>query len=187
MRKFLVSFFVALMFVVLGGHIVLAAESEYVITNFRSDIALQKDTSLLVQETIEAYFNVYKHGIFRIIPVVYSARGKTIKADFNLISIVNEDDVRYSFEKSRLGQSVKLKIGDPNKTITGPQTYIITYEINNVVQRFDDHDEIYWNVTGSEWDTEILNSSVTLSSSYATITNTECFAGVFKTTKKKCT
>lgn len=65
--------------------------ADYVITDFNSDIALQKDASLLVKETINADFDTQKHGIFRIIPVVYSARGKTIKADFNLISITNEE------------------------------------------------------------------------------------------------
>lgn len=189
MRKILLFFGISILALLFAGETKAQPQNlakDYIITSFQSDILLQRDTSLLIQETIETTFNVYKRGIFRIVPVVYSARGKTIKADFNLISITDEDGVNHKYEKSRLGQSVKLKIGDPNKTLIGSQTYIITYEIENVVQRFDEYDEIYWNVTGSEWDTDILNASATVRSPFADIANTDCFAGVIKTMRKDC-
>ena len=159
---------------------------EDVINSFKSDILLQKNASLLVKETINVEFPYPKHGIFRSIPVSYRAGGKNINADFEVVSITNENGKNYRYEKSRSGQYIKLKIGDPDETITGLHTYLITYVIDDVVIRYDTHDEIYWNVTGSEWDTQILESESKVNSPYANITRVDCFAGVFGSNEKYC-
>ena len=142
---------------------------EYTITSFDSQISINQDTSLSVTETIIVNFESPKHGIFRNIPVTYSARGKTIRTNFELISVTDENNVGLIYDTSRLGQSVSLKIGDPDRTITGLNTYIISYKIKKVLQRFDEHDELYWNVTGSEWDTDIENATAVVSSPFAKI------------------
>jgi len=164
----------------------LAASSEYTIESFESKITVNQDASLTIEETILANFHVRKHGIFRIIPIIYSATGKTIKADFKLLSITDEQGNSYPYTTPRLSQSVKLKIGDPNKTITGLNTYLIKYQIKDVLLRHKDHDEIYWNVTGSEWDTTIKKASATVSSSFAQITKVSCFAGPVGKQDKNC-
>jgi uncharacterized membrane protein YgcG len=160
--------------------------NQYVIENFSSDIVVEKDTSLTVTETIKVDFPNPRHGIFRIIPVVYSVHGKTIKAQLDVISITDGNETPYQFERSRLKQSVKLKIGDPLRYVTGVKTYIIKYRISKVLQRFEEHEEVYWNVTGSEWDTDILASNASVSSPFARITDLECFAGTFGGTEKFC-
>lgn len=160
---------------------------QYVITQFDSEISIEKDTSLLVKETMSVNFPDERHGIFRVIPIVYSAKGKTMRAGFKVLSITDEFGDLYKYEQSRQGQSVRLKIGDSDKTVTGVNTYVITYQISKVIQRFEDHDEVYWNVTGSEWDTDILTSSATVASRYAEIKKVDCFAGTFASTEKFCT
>lgn len=60
-----------------------------------------------------------KHGIFRTIPTTYSANGRTIKAKFNLISVTDENGRAYKYTTSRVAQSIQIKIGDPNVTLTG--------------------------------------------------------------------
>jgi hypothetical protein len=150
---------------------------EYLIESFDSQIIIQENTDLLITETIRANFLVPKHGIFRTIPIVYSARGKTIQTKFDLIGITDELGNFYQYEKSRLAQSVKLKIGDADKYLTGSSIYVITYRISKVLQRYDAHDELYWNVVGSEWDTNILSASAVINSPYAKIINAECFTG----------
>ncbi len=164
-----------------------AAASDYEITNFDSQITINQDTSLTVTETITANFLVPKHGLIRVIPTVYSARGKTIKAGFALETITDETGQTYPFTKSRLQQSVNLKIGDPNKTITGEHVYTIRYRMNSVLQRFEDHDELYWNVTGHEWDTTILKASAVVASPYATVEQTQCWAGPYRSQDQYCT
>ena len=123
-----------------------AAVSDYLVNSFDSQIEINQDTPLSVTETIEVFFNIQKHGIFRIIPVVYSAGGKTIKARLIISSITNAQGQPYKYTTSRLNQSLQIKIGDPNSTLTGRQTYVIKYTIKDVLLSFKDHAEVYWNI-----------------------------------------
>ena len=52
----------------------------------------------------------------------------------------------------------------PTRTISGPQSYRITYRLEGVLNAFGDHDELYWNVNGFDWPvpTESLTATVTL-------------------------
>lgn len=189
MKKFIFSIFFLLIFNIISVTKINAqntSDNSYVIENFDSDITLNKDTSLTVKEIIKTNFISPKHGIFRNIPVTYSANGKTIRTTVQIISVENDQGEAYQYQKSNFGQSLQLKIGDPNKTLTHHVTYVITYKISKVVQRYSDYDEIYWNITGHEWDTDIFNSTVKLTSEFAKITKVDCFSGVFGTTEKYC-
>lgn len=163
-----------------------AARLEYVITSFESVIDINKDTHVFITETIVANFNVQKHGIFRIIPITYSANGKTIKARFNLVEVTDENGNPHEYAQSRVGQSINIKIGDPNRTLTGEKIYVIKYELTKILQRFDDHDEFYWNVVGSEWDTNILDATATVVSPHTEINNLACYTGNFRSTQSDC-
>ncbi len=162
------------------------AATDYLVKNFHSKITLNQDASLTVQERIEVEFLEQKHGIFRVIPVVYSAGGRTIKADLKILSITDENQLAIPYKTSRYNQSIKIRIGDPDKTIIGNQTYILTYRIGRVVQRFEDYDEIYWNVTGSEWTSQIGSASAQLESEFAKIIKTDCFSGRAGSREKFC-
>jgi uncharacterized membrane protein len=47
---------------------------------------------------------------------------------------------------------LSIRIGDPDRTVTGRTTYEIAYRVARAINYFETHDEIYWNVTGTEWD-----------------------------------
>src|SRR3989344_2847236 len=158
----------------------------YAITDFSSVIEVQKDTTLLITETISVNFPDYRHGIYRVIPITYSVRGKTLNSRLKVLRITDGEGKSVHYEKSRRGQSVSLKIGDPDITLTGLQTYVITYTVDRVIQRYETHDEVYWNITGSEWDTDILKASAVVRSSFAEIKRSECFGGPIGTTSKEC-
>ena len=118
------------------------SKSGYFIEKFESSITVNKDKSLTVEEKIQVNFLKEKHGIFRIIPLVYSSQTKTIKAGFRLLSVSDERGRPYPYKISRLGQSQKIKIGNPNKTISGVHTYVIRYKISDVVLRYPEQDEV---------------------------------------------
>jgi methyl coenzyme M reductase system subunit A2 len=46
---------------------------------------------------------------------------------------------------------LNIRIGDANTYVSGNQTYVITYKVENATLFFDNHDELYWNVTGNAW------------------------------------
>lgn len=160
--------------------------ADYIINNFQSKIILNQDASLTVTERIEADFQTGKHGIFRFIPVVYSSGGKTIRASFTVISVEDENNNPYPYEISRQGTSIIIKIGDPHSTVSGRQTYIIRYQISKIIQRFTNHEELYWNITGHEWDAEIKQAGAVFKSPWAPIIRTECFAGAVSSKNKDC-
>jgi hypothetical protein len=43
---------------------------------------------------------------------------------------------------------LRVRIGDPDHTISGRETYRIAYRIGHALNGFSDHDELYWNATG---------------------------------------
>lgn len=183
MRKIIFAFFT--FFFLLASNAT-AQTKDYQIENFDSQITINQDTSLEVTETINTRFFVHKHGIFRVIPVTYSANGQTIQAKLKILSITDNNNQPYPYQVSNFNQSKKIQIGDPDKTLIGPQTFIIKYQIQNVLQRFPDHDELYWNVTGSEWDTTISQATATVYSPFAQITKTICYSGEIKIQQKNC-
>src|SRR3990167_8550629 len=95
-----------------------ARAADYEITNFSSKIEVLRNTDLRVTETIEANFNVPKHGIFRYIPSKYEVKGKMWDTHLR-VEKVNE-----KYTLTRQGNNQVIKIGDPSVTLTGPKTYV---------------------------------------------------------------
>ena len=145
--------------------------ADYEIVNFASRIEVLKNTDLRITEMIEADFNVPKHGIFRYIPENTHLRVEKINEKYTL---------------TREGKNVVLKIGDPNKTLTGSKKYEIVYVVENMVLDFPDHDEVYWNVTGADWDTMIERVSVQVVTPWAKIIKSDCFAGPSGASERNC-
>lgn len=155
-----------------------AQDSNWQIRNFDSEITINQDTSITVKETIEVDFrSLQKHGIFRTIPYLYSSNGKSIKTEINDISITNEDGEPYKWEQERNFQSIQFKIGDEDITISGKNTYVISYKVEDALQTYDGNMELFWNVVGTEWEVPILQVNAVLLSDHAEITRTECFTG----------
>ena len=75
------------------------------------------------------------------------------------MSVLDEKGNWYKYEVIGSDDQLKFKIGDPNKTITGVHTYIISYKVSGALTYFSDHDELYWNVTGNEWNVPIANTT----------------------------
>jgi uncharacterized membrane protein len=123
------------------------------IRNFKVDIVINKNGTIDVKETIVYDFgHLYRHGIYREIPFIKTNKeGKKFKLDFSQFSVVDENQKPYRFQKILADEKIRLKIGDPQKTISGVHTYIISYKVAGALTYFSDHDELYWNATGNDW------------------------------------
>lgn len=163
------------------------------IGNFDAQYDLQKDSSIIVSESIEAKFNSDnpKHGIIRYIPIKYrNSLQQNLDLRFSLISITDQNGNPLTYEQTWNGDFVDLKIGDADIELTTPQTYLIKYKLERGINSFDDHDELYWNVTGNGWDTSIESATATvilpekLSSNNLKAT---CFTGEEFSTDSDCT
>lgn len=163
------------------------ADEGWVIDNFKSDIAVQESGEVRIVETIQVDFrNLSKHGILRDIPYVYESRqgrgspeaanGEKTYTEIKVESIL-QNDKNAKYETSRNEGYIRLKIGDPDKTITGKNFYTITYKAKGILRSFAEHDELYWNVTGNGWPVEITRAEALLTLPKQGITKLACFEG----------
>lgn len=156
---------------------------------FDAVIEVHEDASLTVEETIETQFNssFFKHGIIREIPVVYlDDLGNRVKIDLDIQSVLqNGESANYTV--SRSGSDLNVKIGDANVVVSGPITYEITYTVDRAILYFDESDEVYWNVTGTEWEVPIEDATAVVILPEGTEpVNTACYTGYFGSTTQDC-
>lgn len=133
------------------------------ISSFAVTIDVRKEGDILVSERIDYYFPSERHGIYRDIPTRYEFEdGTQVDVPVTVLGVRMGDGsaVPYQVIKNRVG--IRLKIGDPNRTISGAHTYHISYGARGALRYFEDHDEIYWNVTGEEWTVPIRRVSATV-------------------------
>ena len=135
------------------------------IIKYHSDIAIQTNGDLLVRETITviAEGNKIKRGIFRDFPVLQeNAAGRKVRVGFEVLGVTRNGKAEDWTTESG-GSFTRIYIG--NKDIFIPQglhSYVISYRTDRQLRFFDSHDELYWNVTGTEWDFEIEQASATV-------------------------
>ena len=128
----------------------------WTIENFTSEITLGNDSTLTVNEHITVDFQLEsKHGIYRDIPVRYKRGAIDYNLRLKVISVTDQDGTNHPYETSRKGAYLSIRIGDPSRYVRGIQTYNVSYRVERGINYFDDHDELYWNVTGDEWDVTI--------------------------------
>lgn len=176
------SSFFAVMIVLIGVfgllNVALAAEK---IDRFVVDININENGRIDVTEQIAYDFsNEKRHGIYREIPYKYKARGGNYTLDITDISVTSESGYPHQARISREGGNLKIRIGDENEYVTGRQTYVIKYSVMGAINFFENHDELYWNVTGNEWQVPIQNVSSNINLPQAierSVIQTQCFAG----------
>ena len=149
MRKFFL-FLSAAFFSFAFSH---AAFAEERILNFASSMQVQKDGSVIVEETITVNAENIKirRGLYRDIP-----NPETEPVEF--ISLYMNNEPHPSFTETS-GKNLRINFGDDNYIPKGIHTYRLTYSVKNVVKDFPDYDEVYWNVTGNNWDFTIERAS----------------------------
>ena len=133
------------------------------ITSFGGEIKINTNSTINVKEIINYDFgSQQKHGIFRFIPVKYKARGGNFNLRISDIRITDELGAPYNFITSYESDNIKFQIGDADKLVSGQKNYIISYVIRRAVNYFPDHDELYWNFTGDQWQVPTENGQVSV-------------------------
>ncbi len=137
---------------------VFAAEE---IRDYDVRIAVQPDASLNVEERIKVNVEgrAITRGIFRDIPLRFEdASGRTREVDLTDIS-VTRDGQPERFTTKRESGVLRIRIGNASVTLPhGEHDYAISYRTTKQIRYFEDHDELYWNVTGNVWDFPILKA-----------------------------
>ena len=119
------------------------------IVDFKVDLTINTDASIDVYEQILYDFgDLSRHGIYREIPYKYKARGGNFSLLFSDFSVSDDMNNKWPVSVSKQGKNHFLRIGDPDRFITGLQKYNIKYRVERAINYFKDGDELYWNVTG---------------------------------------
>ena len=168
---------------------VVAAE---VIRSYDVDAIVDTNRNLTITETITYDFeDADRHGIYRDIPVVYRRNGGEYELRLDGIQVLR-DGKSEPFTKSSQGNDLRIKIGDKDKTITGPHVYTISYNTNRAINDFPETktQEFYWNAVGLGWPVSIESArfSIQLPDTVkAESVSTTCFVGIFGSIEKSCT
>ncbi|HVH62987.1 MAG TPA: DUF2207 domain-containing protein [Candidatus Dormibacteraeota bacterium] len=153
------------------------ADSGWVINSFHSDIHIASDSSLTITEDIRVDFGAQSHhGIFRYIPLRYRYDDSHDRYYTMTVNSVTDGSKPIPYTVSP-GNTELIKIGDPNRTVTGTNRYVITYQLGGVMNSFTDHDELYWNVDGAGWDVPKQSVSATVYIPNGTFQKAACYEG----------
>ncbi|HEU0051161.1 MAG TPA: DUF2207 domain-containing protein [Patescibacteria group bacterium] len=156
------------------------------IKNFTVQAHLASDRLLTITETIQYDFGTeWRHGIYRDIPTVYDRNGAKYRLRLSVIG-VSMDGSAVPYQVSSQSGSIEIKIGDANREITGTHTYVISYQTKKAINDFSDHTELYWNVTGNDWQIPIDQAEFELFPP-ASPTELTCYTGLFGSTDRACT
>ncbi len=142
----------------------LASAQEHIIS-YHSDIDIAEDGSIVVSETIrvQAEGSEIQRGIFRDFPTDYRDRlGNHYIVEFEVLG-VTRDGLSEPWRSERRGNGVRVYIGSENIFLQpGEYSYLIRYQTDRQIGFFEQHDELYWNVTGNGWSFSILSASATV-------------------------
>ncbi len=124
---------------------------------FDSDITVNTDGTITVVETITLQANHQKirRGIYRDIPFSFSE-------SVTPLSLEMDGKPHPFFTESK--QSVRrVNFGNNDFIPRGQHTYTFTYTFTGAIDFYKKYDELYWNVTGNEWDFTIDKARVHIS------------------------
>ncbi|MCP1629257.1 putative membrane protein YgcG [Citrobacter amalonaticus] len=132
------------------------------ILSFDSRASFNPDGSMEMQENIKVLSlgNEIRRGIFRTLPLTWNRQdGKIFSVDYAIKS-VSRDGAAESYSLDRATKTLTVRIGSAERILKpGIYQYEIRYQVRNHFSRFPDWDELYWNVTGNDWNWPIRRAS----------------------------
>jgi len=135
------------------------------ILSFHSDIRVMTDGMIEVTEriTVRAEGNRIKRGIYRDFPTEYEDRlGNEYQVAFTPRAVLRNDQSE-PYHTQTIRRGVRTYFGSANRFIEhGVHEYTFRYEASRMLGFFEEHDELYWNVTGFDWTFPIDKATATV-------------------------
>ena len=157
---------------------------------FNTLIFVNTDGTIDVTESIYYDFGpLQRHGIYREIPYQKNNdNGKIFNMNIEVLEVLDIQRVPFKYTTTTSNGKLNIKIGDPDKYVTGEKMYQLKYKVSGALTYFSDHDELYWNVTGDEWAIPIRHAStkIFLPENIQNNTTIDCYTGVKGSTSSDC-
>jgi hypothetical protein len=135
-----------------------------VIADFDSDVEVRADGTVLVTETLQVRFEGEWNGIIRALSLRHTTgSGRATRLAVEVLSVTDAAGraLEHWLEGNRNVRSIRVRVpGAKDAT----RTVVIRYRVENAIRHFRDgdgtdparnFDELYWNVTGNEWEIPI--------------------------------
>ncbi|MEO7147392.1 MAG: DUF2207 domain-containing protein [Terrimesophilobacter sp.] len=159
------------------------------ISQFTIDYTLEATGTVHVVETIDYDFGGSdgRHGIDRFLASRFAVQPDQDRVyEYSNVKVSSPTGASDLFSTT-LGNALQVRIGNAHATLSGPQRYIISYDIAGAVNSPGElsspeltdgssSNEFYWNATGHYWDPPIDRTTITVKSP-ATINGVVCYAG----------
>jgi uncharacterized membrane protein YgcG len=177
---------------ILTKHKAYASDSNYSVNSFEAEYSLQQDENLIpkmkIKERIvvEFKYNDRNHGIIRSIPASY----KKYQLNTKIQSVTDDYGKPYKYDIDTTNDNITIKIGDPDKFVSGSLVYNIEYKLDNVISFEDNADEFYWDINGNQWENSIgyVTAKIYLDDSlYSNLKKDKhCFTGQYGSKNSNC-
>ena len=156
------------------------AQADERIRRFDVSAVVERDGTVHVTEQIRYDFgSARRHGIVRNIPVRfdYEPDGRYERlTEIDEVSVGAGAGTPGNLEVEDAGRSKRVRIGDPDRTVSGEHEYTIAYRVRGALNAFEDHDELFWNATGNAWAVPVDTVSVVVQTPGA-VTQVACYSG----------
>lgn len=154
------------------------------IDRFTSQITVRPNGTVEVVETVDYDFGpLQRHGLERLLLNRFPYQPpKAADGNFERVTPISDitatspSGAPADVDTKQDGSNLRIRVGDPDRTVTGRQTYVLRYVVAGAFNRFEGHDELYWNVTGNGWTVPIGQASATVTAPSG-ITQATCYSG----------
>lgn len=154
-----------------------AQEEGWAIDRYTSEISIETTGDVRIVDEIDVDFrSLQKHGIYWDVPYVYERDGIKTYSEIKVHDVL-QDGNQAVFDESYEDSYLRVRIGDPDRTISGEHFYRIAYTVRGVLRGYDTYDELYWNVIGLNWGVPIEQASATVIFPQDAIEEVSCFSG----------
>jgi len=163
-----------------------------VVRELSADLFLERSGAFRVVERIRYDFgDARRHGIYRDIPLRGGEGfGEARSIAIDVEEVTDEAGRARPWKLERGGGRVHLRIGDPDRTVTGLHEYRIRYRVRRAFRFLEDRDELAWNVTGNEWKVPIERAEARVylpEGAERGRASLRCFSGSYGSTARECT
>lgn len=173
MKKYLKILLITACFLLSGINSVQAET----INSFTADIKLSPKYFTVTENIVYDFGDLQQHGIYRYIPVKYQDELANRNIDIKVLA-VKRNGLTEPYTDKIQGKYLNIKIGSADRTVTGRQEYQITYQVKEAINFFDNYDELYWNITGNDWQVSMLQVTTEINlPNEALLKQTTCYQG----------
>lgn len=136
------------------------AENFY-IKNYKVNINVLEDRTAEITEDIDVFFTNESHGIFRSIPYRNKITREDGSSNVETASVTDITATEF-VSKTYEGDTIIIKMGNPNSYVYGDHKYRISYKYKMGNDKVKDADEFYFNIIGTQWNTPIFRTYFTI-------------------------